>query len=97
MAINDLEKEILILKSQTHPGRKRTQARIVAGMSLKYFYNITETNYIKILQKAVNDETLPKEIRDCAIRLTSRVDANFNSLSVNPIDDALKINEFVKQ
>ena len=50
------------------------------------------------LKKLQSDESFPKEIRDAAERLTTKITQQFTSpFSTNPIDDAVIIIEHVKK
>lgn len=78
------------------PGRTRTIARRIAGTALKAYYKIAEIDVMTILQKALTDESITQEAREAIERLITRVDADFNSPSTDPVNDSLVVVDFVK-
>ena len=93
------ETEIELQRSlpDENPGRTRTIARRAAGIALKHFYASQSDNFLVLLQQAAADDLLPNEIREIAERMIARVDAQFNSPSTSPLNDAKMIIEFIKQ
>lgn len=92
-----IETELKRIQPQQHPGRVRTIARRIAGIALRELYHSSTEDFIQFLHQAQQDTTLPDDVRSAAGRLAARLDANFNSPSVNPINDAMIIVEFVKK
>jgi len=91
-----IETELKRIQPQQHPGRVRTIARRIAGIALREFYHSSTEDFIQLLHQAQEDTTLPETARSAAGRLAARLDANFHSPSVDPINDAMTIVEFVK-
>jgi uncharacterized protein (UPF0147 family) len=95
--LNTIEKELLRLRPNEHPGRTRTTARRIAGIALQHYYASATSDFLKLLQSTVADDAVPVDIRAAADRLAARLDANFSSPSIDPVGDAMAIVEFVKQ
>ena len=80
-----------------HPGRTRTIARRIAGIALKEWYKSSGDDYVRLLQQASDDTSLPDDVRSSSARLAARLSSDFTSQSVDPIGDAKMIVEFVKK
>jgi hypothetical protein len=91
-----IETELQRIQPNENPGRTRTIARRIAGIALQHFYHQSSEDFIKIIKSAVDDVSLPAEVHSALKRLAARLDANFNSPSVDPINDAVIVVEFVK-
>lgn len=91
-----IETELKRIQSSQHPGRTRTIARRIAGIALKEFFHSSSEDFVQLLHQAEENVSLPKEVRSASSRLAARLDAHFNSPSVDPISDAMVIVEFVK-
>ncbi len=91
-----IDTELQRVRPNENPGRTRTTARRIAGIALQQFYHQSSEDFIKLIQSAIDDSALPEDIHSALERLAARLDANFNSPSVNPIDDAMIIVNFVK-
>lgn len=92
-----IENELRRKQPGENPGRTRTIARRIAGIALQHFYKNPSEDFLRLLQTAVNDASLPNEVRTAIERLAARLDTNFNSPSVDPINDAMIVVEFVKK
>lgn len=92
----NIETELQRIQPNENPGRTRTIARRVAGIALQQFYHQSSEDFIKLIQFAINDSALPENVQSALERLAARLDANFNSPSVDPINDAMIVVEFVK-
>lgn len=95
--LHQIETELQRVQPNQHPGRTRTIARRIAGIALKEFYHISSEDFIQLLRQAKEDVTLPETVRLASDRLAARLDVNFNSPSVDPVNDAMVIVEFVKK
>lgn len=91
-----IETELQRVRSDENPGRTRTTARRIAGIALQQFYHQSSEDYIKLIQSAIDNAELPNDVHSALVRLAARLDANFNSPSVDPIGDAMIVVEFVK-
>ncbi len=91
-----IETELQRVTPNQNPGRTRTTARRVAGIALQQFYNNPSEDFLRLLQTATNDASLPNEVRTAVERLAARLDANFTSPSVDPVNDAMIVVEYVK-
>ncbi len=92
-----IETELNRLQPNENPGRTRTIARRIAGIALKEFYKSESEDFVRLLQQASDDITLPKDVRSSSGRLAARLSPDFTSPSVDPIGDAKMIVEFVKK
>ncbi|MEW6061229.1 MAG: hypothetical protein AB1600_04725 [Bacteroidota bacterium] len=92
-----IETELKRVLPNQHPGRTRTIARRIAGIALRELYHSSSEDFLHLLHQAEKDTTVPEAVRLAAGRLAARLDANFNSPSVEPINDAMSIVEFVKK
>ena len=92
-----IETELNRLQPDQNPGRMRTIARRIAGIALKEFFHSASEDFVQLLHQAEEHVSLPDEVRSASNRLAARLDANFNSPSVDPIKDAMIIVEFVKK
>lgn len=88
--------ELQRIRPNENPGRTRTTARRIAGIALRHFYHQSSEDYIKLISSAINDTTFPSDVHSALERLAARLDANFNSPSIDPINDGMIIVEFVK-
>lgn len=91
-----IETELNRLTPDDNPGRTRTAARRIAGIALQQFYKKPSDDFLRLLQNAMNDTSLPSDVVSAIQRLTTRLDSDFKSPSVDPIGDAMSIVEFVK-
>ena len=94
--LHDIETELQRIQPNENPGRTRTIARRIAGIALRHFYKNSSDDFLRTLQSGINDDALPENIRSALERLTTRLDTNFNSPSVDPLNDAMLVVEFVK-
>ena len=92
----DIEIELKRIRQDENPGRTRTTARRIAGIALQHFYHKQNEDFLRLLQSAVTDEALPQNVVHAIERLTARLDMNFTSPSVDPVNDAMIVVEFVK-
>lgn len=92
-----IETELQRIQPNENPGRTRTTARRIAGIALQQFYNKPSEDFLRLLQNAMNEKILPIDVRSAAERLSTRLDVNFISPSVDPVNDAMIIVEFVKK
>lgn len=92
-----IETELKRIQPNQHPGRTRTIARRIAGIALKEFYHSSSEDFVHLLTQAKDDASLSDPVRSASDRLAARLDAQFNSPSVDPINDAMIVVEFVKQ
>lgn len=92
-----IESEFRRIQPNDNPGRTRTIARRIAGIALKEYYHAAADDFIQLLKQAKDDQTLSDAVRSASDRLSTRLDANFNSPSLDPIGDAKIIVEFVKK
>ncbi len=92
-----IETELKRIRQNQNPGRTRTIARRIAGIALKEFFHSSSEDFVQLLHQAEEHVSLPDEVRSASNRLAARLDANFNSPSLSPIDDAMIIVEFVKK
>ncbi|MBI2429869.1 MAG: hypothetical protein HYV29_13950 [Ignavibacteriales bacterium] len=92
-----IETELKRVQRNQNPGRTRTIARRIAGIALKELYRSTTDDFVQLLAQAKDDASLSDAVRSASDRLAARLDAQFNSPSVDPINDAMIIVEFVKQ
>lgn len=92
----DIETELKRIRQDENPGRTRTTARRIAGIALQHFYSKPNEDFLRLLQSAMIDSTLPQDVVLAIERLTARLDMNFTSPSVDPVTDAMIVVEFVK-
>jgi len=88
-------------KIEGNIGKVRTCARRASGLALMEFYkqktiNIGKLNFISLLRMCMEDEAFPDEIRAAAWRLQHPIASNLSSPSVNPIDDATVIINYIQ-
>lgn len=88
--------ELQRLQPGENPGRTRTIARRMAGIALQEYYKTSSVDYMKVLQSALTDESVPKSSREAIERLTARIEDDFTSPSVDPVNDALVVVDFVQ-
>jgi len=74
-------------------GRSRAAARRAAGMALQEKLGIGPreayaTSFVEALKRLANDAARPEAVRHAALRLCTRVDAEYQSPSVDPVADA---------
>lgn len=91
-----IDTELQRIQPGENPGRTRTTARRIAGIALQHFYHQSAEDFIRLIQSAIDDTSLPDNVHYALERLAARLDANFNSPSVDPISDAMIVVEFVK-
>ncbi|MFA5834513.1 MAG: hypothetical protein WDA22_13630 [Bacteroidota bacterium] len=91
-----IETELQRIQPNENPGRTRTTARRIAGIALQQFYNKPTEDFLRLLQSALRDASLPNNVGLAIERLTTRLNAHFHSLSVDPINDAMIVVDFVK-
>lgn len=94
--LSHIENELKRVTPGENPGRTRTIARRIAGIALKEMYQSSSVDFIRLLQQAKEDISVPDSVRSASDRLAARLDAQFNSTSVDPINDAMIVVEFVK-
>lgn len=94
--LNEIDNELQRSVPNENPGRTRTIARRAAGIALKKYYNDAENDFLVLLQRVVQDIEFPEDVRRAAERLSTRLNADFQSPSVDPVSDAKNIIEFVK-
>ncbi len=92
-----IETELQRIRPNENPGRTRTTARRIAGIAFQQFYNKPSEDFLRLLQHALHDEILPNDVRSAVERLSTRLDMNFTSPSVDPVNDAMIVVEFVKK
>jgi len=92
-----IETELQRIQPNENPGRTRTTARRIAGIALQEFYHKPTEDFLRLLQFSLRDATLPNEVGLAIERLTTRLDTQFRSASINPIADAMIVVEFVKK
>ena len=92
-----IETELQRIRPNENPGRTRTTARRIAGIALQQFYNKPSEDFLRLLQNAANDDMLPGDVRFAVERLAARLDENFTSPSIDPVNDAMIVVEFVKK
>ncbi|KAB2922120.1 MAG: hypothetical protein F9K22_12515 [Bacteroidetes bacterium] len=92
----DIETELRRIGPGDPPGRVRTVARRIAGIALQRLYRTEAPDVPAVLRKAMEDDTLPDEVRGAVERLAARLDAQFRSPSTDPIGDAQRIVEYVR-
>ncbi len=82
-------------------GKVRTCARRAVGIVVTEYQKRTGNNYgsdfLRQLQGIGSDELLPREVRQAAERLQSRISQEFTSPSEHPLEDALVIINFFQQ
>ena len=91
-----IETELQRIRPNENPGRTRTTARRIAGIALQQFYHKSSEDFIKLIQSSIDDPALPEHVHSALERLATRLDANFNSPSIDPISDAMIVVNFVK-
>lgn len=94
--LQQIETELARMRQGEHPGRTRTIARRIAGIALQHFYKSPSDDFLRLLQTACVDDTLPNDVRSAVERLSARLDENFSSPSLDPIGDAHSIVNFVR-
>lgn len=92
----EIETELKRIQPDQNPGRTRTIARRIAGIALKELYRSSSDDFVKLLTQAKDDASVSDAVRSASDRLAARLDAQFNSPSVDPIGDAMIVVEFVK-
>ena len=92
----DIETELRRIGPGDPPGRVRIVARRIAGIALQRLYRTEAPDVPAVLRKAMEDDTLPDEVRGAVERLAARLDAQFRSPSTDPIGDAQRIVEYVR-
>jgi hypothetical protein len=101
----DIEAELRqarLAQQSGNPGRARVCARRAAGMAIREFYRKREQagwggDALKQLQRLSEDESAPDEIRQAAVRLTTKVDENHQlPFTEDPVEDAQEIIGFVR-
>jgi hypothetical protein len=92
-----IDTELQRIQPNENPGRTRTTARRIAGIALQQFYQQSSEDYIKLIQSSIDDAVFPNEVHSALERLAARLDANFKSPSVDPINDAMIVVEYVKK
>ena len=100
-----IEKEFSVARDALaagNEGKVRVCARRAAGHALSWFltkYPRTGwgNDMLSQLHAAKNEPTFPKEIRDAAERLTTKISDRFDyPVSVNPIEDAQGIVHYIR-
>ena len=74
-------------------GMARVCARRAAGAAIRFWLQYNPRNWkqdvIGLLHAAARDAESPSMVRDACVRLTARINVNFqSSFSTNPLDDA---------
>ena len=92
-----IETELQRIQPNENPGRTRTTARRIAGIALNELYKLSDADFLKLLVRASDDHTLPETVWNASLRLAARLDANFTSPSIDPINDAMIVVTFVKE
>ena len=100
--LHNIEVELHKAGQTANPGRIRTIARRVAGIAIQEFEQQhqkapSRIDYIHSLRGFINLDGVPKNVAAAAERLQAKLSENFISPSVDPIDDAMIIVEFVKR
>lgn len=95
--LNEIEEEMHRIVENANPGRTRTIARRIAGIALRRYYNHPAEDVLRIMQTALNDASIPLDVRSAVERLAARLDAQFKSPSVDPIADATIVVDFIKK
>lgn len=93
----EIETEMKRIMPNENPGRTRTTARRIAGIALKQIFPSSSDDFLKLLHTAAGDDTIPVDVRSAVERLVTRLDTNFTSPSVDPVNDAMIIVEYVRQ
>ncbi len=82
-------------------GKARTCARRAVGIVVTQYQTRSGKNYgsdaVRQLRALVTDEGLPREVREAANRLQSRLSTDFTSPSEHPLEDARVIINFFEQ
>lgn len=91
-----IETELQRIQPGENPGRTRTTARRIAGIALQHYYKKPSDDFIRLLRSAGKDLDLPTDVRAAIERLITRLDENFTSPSIDPVNDAMFVVEFVK-
>ncbi len=82
-------------------GKVRTCARRAVGIVVTEYQKRSGRNYgndaMRQLRALVTDEGLPREVREAADRLQSRLSTDFTSRSEHPLEDATVIISFFEQ
>ena len=83
-------------------GRARTAARRAVGIAATEYQRIhPDKQYGKDFMRQVRgiaeDDSLPREVREAAARLQSRISQDFTSNSRDPLADATVIITFIEQ
>jgi hypothetical protein len=96
-----IENELRRVKPGENPGRTRTIARRIAGIALLEYQRIFPNqnfgnDYIKTLRGIMENQSIPQTVLDAADRLQTRLSVEYESPSINPIEDAKIIVDFVK-
>jgi HEPN domain-containing protein len=81
-------------RSIGNDGMVRVCARRAAGIAISYWLEQNPRqgrglDAMSLLRNLQNDESMPRNIRDAAMRLTTRITGQFTSpFSTDPIDDS---------
>src|SRR5450759_2294330 len=97
----EIENELRRGRQSQNPGRTRTLARRIAGIAIKELQSqhpnlFFGEDYYRALQAFMNADEIPAPVAAAARRLQERLTPDFTSPSINPLDDAMIIVEFVK-
>ena len=92
-----IETELRRIQPNENPGRTRTTARRIAGIALQHYYHQSSEDFIRLIQSAIDDPILPDNVRSALERLAARLSPDFTSPSIDPINDAMIVVEFVKE
>jgi hypothetical protein len=93
----EIETEMKRIMPNENPGRTRTTARRIAGIALRQILPSSSDDFLKLMHIAARDHTLPVDVRSAVERLVARLDTNFTSPSIDPVNDASIIVEYVRQ
>ena len=99
----DIERELDRAKEadqRGNHGKARTSARRAVGMAVEEMQKkLPEAQYgrdfISCIRGIASDTTLPREVREAAERLQTRLTTKFESPSTDPVEDARIIIRFV--
>lgn len=100
--MEEIEKELNLgekAEQGGNSGRARVCARRAAGIVLEHYYTRMGKNpgkdAMKLLAQFSEQEGLPKDVHQAALRLQARLRADFKSASEHPLNDARLIINFV--
>ena len=97
----EIDRELRRAGMMKHPGQLRTVARRVAGIALRQLPDVRtgisgHDDVVMLLKIFSGLSGIPEAARTAAIRLYTRLDADFSSPSKDPIADARIIIDYVR-